>query len=409
MNFDREHTWGHTIAFGEEYYQNGVKMLRALRKDAALIAEFAARCTEALRQGHKVYANATSGHMPVYELVNEREGNPALFEFCPGHCTPEQFAAMQKGDVLFTNHVSKAVRAARDAGVFVAVITTCYTNNRNAPAGMVQPNENDWMPEDAASCVIESHIPWEQGLVHAPAVPEMAIFPGSGIGSSAIHWMITAEACHALETDIPADGTVGGQYVDLLLERLAVFHERDRQRVDHIAPKIARRIIAGGRFFVRSRNQGVQSEVTAAQGMMLTNSCDPRPAPEGGDRDIFLIAAVGANDPKELEWADEARTNGNYLIGIGPSHNDGLRLRCDEYFDDCCAEDTGVIAVPGRDEKVCPATGILNLIIKHVLTAQFVDEMCRRGAVPYFYMGYYRQLGTDYNKVIRPIFERRGY
>jgi hypothetical protein len=237
----------------------------------------------------------------------------------------------------------------------------------------------------------------------------MAIFPGLGIGSSAVHWMITAEVSHALETDTPPDGTVSGQYVDLLLERLALFHERESERIDQIAVKIARRIIGGGHFFVRSRNQGVQSEVTAAQAMMLTNSSDPRPAAEGGGQDTFLIAAVSANDPQELEWADEARQNGNLLIGIGPSENDGLRQRCDVYFDDCCAEEAGIIAIPGREGKVCPATGILNLIIKHVLTAQFADEMCRRGAVPYFYMGYYRQLGTDYNKVIRPIFQQRGY
>ena len=30
-----EHTWGRTIDFGEEYYQNALKMLRALRDDAA--------------------------------------------------------------------------------------------------------------------------------------------------------------------------------------------------------------------------------------------------------------------------------------------------------------------------------------------------------------------------------------
>ena len=44
----------------------------------------------------------------------------------------------------------------------------------------------------------------------------------------------------------------------------------------------------------------------------------------------------------------------------------------------------------------------------YMLTAQFVDEMCRRGAVPYFFMGAYRD-GSDYNSVMRPFCLERGY
>ena len=73
----------------------------------------------------------------------------------------------------------------------------------------------------------------------------------------------------------------------------------------------------------------------------MCNAFEPRPASEGGDKDVFLIAAVSANDPQELAWADEAQANGNYLVGIGPSNNDGLRDRCDAYFDDRCDEVAG--------------------------------------------------------------------
>jgi hypothetical protein len=44
-----------------------------------------------------------------------------------------------------------------------------------------------------------------------------------------------------------------------------------------------------------------------------------------------------------------------------------------------------------------------------MLIAQFVDEMCRRGAVPYFWMGGYRCGGGNYNEVIHPFFLERGY
>lgn len=410
MHTHPEHTWGHTIPFGEEYYQNAVKLLRAIRDDAAIMAEVAARAADAIRAGNTVYANITTGHMPSYELVNEREGNPAQFEFTGADtCTPEQFAAMQAGDVLLTNHVSEAVRDARDAGVYVVVFTTCYVNNRDTPPGKVLPNPNDWVPEDVASRVIDSHIPWHQGLVRAPEIPEMEICPGSANGSCAIHWMITVEVAHSLATDQPPTGTIGRQYVELLLDRLADVHTQDLDHINEIAVVIAKRIIGGGHYYVRSRNEGIQSEASGvAQGLMMCNAFEPRPASEGGDKDVFLIAAVSANDPQDLAWADEAKSNGNYLVGIGPSNSDGLRDRCDVYFDNRCDEAAGVIPIPGRSDKVCPATGILNNIIMYMLTAQFVDEMCRRGAVPYFLMGAYRD-GSDYNSVMRPFCLERGY
>ena len=406
MNHHPEHTWGHTIAFGEEYYQNAVKMLREIHADAAIIAEVAARAVDALRAGHKVYANMAIGHMPPYELDNAREGNPALFE----SFTPEQFEALREGDVLLTALVNSAVRQARDAGVYVVVFTTAYINNRNTPPGQVRPNENDWMPEDVATLVVDSHIPWEHGLVHVPEIPEMAVCPGSSIGGCAIHWMMTAEVAHALETDTTPDGSLGRRYLDILSERLAKFHTRDLERVNEVAASIAKRIIAGGRYFVRSRNKGVELDAyTVAQGLMLCNTLEQRASGAGGEEDTLLIAAVSADDPQELAWADEARANGNYLVGIGPSGSDGLRQRCDVYFDDCCDEKAGVIDLPGHDEKVCPATGILNLVFMYMITAQFVDEMCRRGAVPYFWMGIHRLSGRDYNKGMEPFFRARGY
>lgn len=411
MKLHPEHTWGHTIAFGEEYYREAVRMLSAIRGDAGIMAEVAAKATEAIRSGHTVYANIVTGHMPTYELMNEREGNPAFFEFTGTDvCAPEQFAAMKAGDVLLTNHVGEEERGARDAGVYVVVFTTCYFNNKNAPPGKVHPNPHDWMPEDVASRVIDSHIPWEQGLVHVPEVPEMAVLPGSANGTCTIHWMITAEVAHALATGGTPDGVRGREYADILLERLAEVYACDLDRINAPAVTIAKRIIDGGHYYVRSRNEGVKSEANGvAQGLRMVNVFEPRPASEGGDRDVMLIAAVSVNDPQEMAWADEARANGNFIVGIGPSHNDRLRDRCDVYFDDRCDEDTGVLAIPGQEEKICPATGIINNIIMYMLTAQFVDEMCRRGAVPHFLMGGYRVGGGAYCEAMGPSFVERGY
>lgn len=408
---DPEHTWGHTVPFGEAYYREARTLLSALRDDASILAEIAGVATDALRTGHTVYANVTTGHMPTYELVNEREGNPALFAFTGDDvCTPEQFAALRAGDVLLTNHVGEQERDARDAGVCVVVFTTCYVNNRNTPPGKVNPNIHGWMPEDVATRVIYTPIPWEQGLVRVPEIPHMKVFPGSAVGSCAVHWMITAEVAHALATDTPPSGAVGRRYVETLLERLDAIYAGEMASIQRLAVTLAKRIIGGGRLYVRSRNKGVESETHGvAQGLMLCNAFEPRSAQEGGDRDLLLIAAVVRDDPQEIAWADEARTRGNYIVGIGPETNPGLRERCDVYLSDRCDEPGGVIPIPGRPDPVCPATGVLNNVLTQMLLAQFVDEMCRRGAVPYFYMGGYRVGGSDYNRVIGPYMMERGY
>ena len=406
-----EHTWGHTIAFGEAYHRNAVKLISAIRDDMSIIAEVSAKAVEALRAGHDVYANVTTGHMPTYELVNEREGNPAPFIFNGNDSnTPEEYAAMGPGDVLLTNRVSHEVKAARDAGAYVVVFTTCYTNNQWTPPGEVHPNEDDLMPEDVASRVIESHIPWKQGLLEMPQVPEMPVFPGSANVTCTIHWMITAEVAQAMATGGMPDGTLGHAYADLLLGRLADMFAQAFDPMKAAAVPVAKRIIDGGHYFVQSGNEGVRSESWGvAAGLMMANAFEQRPATEGGDKDVTLIAAVNTYDAKELTLADEARANGHFIVGIGPMDHNDLKGRCDVYFSNQCDEPAGVLSIPGRDEKICPATGVMNNVMMQMFSAQFVDEMCRRGAVPYFYMGGYRTVGGPYNELSRKFFDERGY
>jgi hypothetical protein len=410
MEHHPEHTWGHTLPFGEEYYQEATKLLRKVYDDAALFAGVAQKAAESLRAGAKVYTDAAVGHMPPAEMDDEREGNPAQIHSCGDGCTEEDYAALAPGDVLITNTVRSAVRQARDAGVYVVGLPTAYVNNSYTPPGKVHPNENDWLLEDVSSVVLDTYIPWDQGIVRVPQVPEMPVFPVSSNLTCSIHWMLTAEVARALATGDQPTGAAGREYLDVLFKRLDAVHQEDMEDINAQAVVVAKRIIGGSRFFVRSRNPGVQGDANSvAQGLMITNAFEMRPASEGGNQDTLVIAAVSADDPQELEWAEQGRANGNYIIGIGPQNSEALRQKCDVYFSNRCAEAAGVIEVAGMDEKVCPATGILNNIILHLLTAQFTDEMCRRGAVPYFWMGAYRVGGMDYNGVVGGPFRERGY
>jgi uncharacterized phosphosugar-binding protein len=410
MERDPEHTWGHTLSFSEEYYRETTGRLRKLHADAEIFAGVAHKAAESLRAGGKVYTDAAVGHMPPAEMDDEREGNPAQIHCVGWRSLPEDYAALSAGDVLFTSHVNTDVRQARDAGVFVVGLLSSYINNRTTPPGKVLPCENDWLAEDVSSVVFDTHMPWDQGVVRIPQVPEMPVFPVSSNLTCSIHWMLTAEVARALASGDEPDGTAGREYLDILFERLDAVHREDMEDIGIQAVVVAKRIIGGGRFFVRSRNGGVQGDAHGvAQGLKLTNAFEMRAAAEGGDRDTFVIAAVSADDPQELAWAEQARANGNHIIGIGPANSDALRQQCDVYFSNRCAEAAGVIEVAGMAESICPATGILNNIILHLLTAQFVDEMCRRGAVPYFWMGLYLTGGSEYNALVEDFFQDRGY
>ncbi len=410
MGHNPEHTWGHTLPFGEEYYQKTTELLRKIHADAEILAGVAQKAVTALNNGNKVYTDAAIGHMPPHEMDDEREGNPAQIHCCGHGCSPEDYAALEPGDVLITNSVNSSVRQARDNGVYVAGLPTAYVNNSGTPPGQVHANENDWLLEDVCSVVIDTYIPWDQGVVQMPEVPEMPVFPVSSNITCGVHWMLAAEVARALASGAEPSGAAGREYLDVLFERLDALHREDMKNLNDVAQKIAERIIGGGRFFVRSRNPGVQGDANGvAQGLMLTNAFEMRGAADGGDQETLVIAAVSTDDPQELAWAEEGRANGNYIIGIGPQDSAALRQGCDVYLSNRCAEAAGVIAVDGTSEKVCPATGILNNIILQILTAQFTDEMCRRGAVPYFYMGVYRVVGSDYNAAMRNFFSVRGY
>ena len=411
MSHNPEHTWGHTIAFCDQYFQRACELLRITLDEVPTWTAVADRAVRTIRAGSTVHANITTGHMPTTELANEREGNPAPFAFQGSdHHTPEQYAAMRSGDLFLTNCVTPAVREVRDRGVHVIVFTTAYVNSGSAPEGWLLDNPGGLLPADVADQAIDTHISWEQGLVDVPAVPEMKVFPGSSNVSCSIHWCLTAEVMQALGTGGSPDGSKAREYLTILLERLGEVNRRHRQTIVEEAVVLAKRVIAGGHVDVNGSNEGVRADVHGvAQGLMLTCAFPQRLAAEGGDTDTLIITAVSADHPQELAWAEQARGNGGRVITVGMETSPKLQGLSDLYLGNACGEAGGVVTVAGCDEPICPTSGIIDNVLTQMLLAQMTDEMCRRGAVPYFFMGLYRTGGREYNTLLRHHFEARGY
>ena len=406
-----DHTWGHTTPFCDEYFENVRNLLETTVVEIPVWTAVADRAVHTIQSGYNVHANITTGHMPTAELSNDREGNPAPFIFQgPDHHTPEQYAAMRSGDLLLTNCVTPAVREVRDRGVYVCVFTTPYVESGTAPSGEVVENPEGLLPEGVANEVIQTHIPWEQGLVHVPEVPEMKLFPASSNVSCSIHWCLTAEVMQSLGTNSSPDGSKAREYLEVLITRLEKMNDQNQPLIMDEAVGLAKNVINGGHIDVNGSNEGVRSEThSVAQGLMLTCAHSLRSLDEGGNKDALIITSVSADHPQELAWARQAKDNGNRLIAVGMEPSTELQRLSDCYLSNACHEEDGVVEVAGCEESICPTSGIINNVITQMLLAQMTDELCRRGAVPYFYMGVYRTGGSEYNGLFRRHFEARGY
>ena len=303
--------------------------------------------------------------------------------------------------------------AARDRGVYVVSVTVNYIDNEFRPAGFANPNEENLMLADVSNEILHSHVPYYQGLVHAPEIPEFTLCPSTTTGLGALHWMLNAELANKLADKKAKEVDRSAEYLRILTERVEKIKEHSC-RIREIAVIMARRIRAGGRWFARSiEHPGFASELSGvASGPMIVNWGDWDATKE---TNVMLISAISPAYPDEVKLAMEKQVEGAYLIGIGPSCLDGVvppgRLIdiADAGFDNLSPESGGVIKVKGRKETICPTSGIVGNIIQQMICAQWTDEMVRRGSIPYYWMGFFQKGGREYDDAVRPFFELQGF
>ena len=103
------------------------------------------------------------------------------------------------------------------------------------------------------------------------------------------------------------------------------------------------------------------------------------------------------------------KEKGAFIIASGPSTQRELKALADVYFDNLSPEGGGLFEIKGIDGKVSTTGGVMNNWLMWIFTAQFVDEMVRRGWIPWFWIGGYTVGGGDYNKAARPFFFKQGF
>ncbi len=402
--------FGHTMLFMDEYYEGTLKILGRLRTEIEHVAELSARAADAIQRGRTVWTSMDTGHLPLHEHKANRRGNPGILK------NHQNFEPLQKGDMVFTNDCKRSVLDARQRGVYVVCVTTNYQENEFRPVGFTDSthsNPDGLLLKDVSNDILHSHVPYQQGLVHAPEIPEMAVCPSSGTGMGALFWMINAAIAEKLAEPDAAATKQSTAYLDALTYRVQQTG-KDRGRIFEVAVEMALRILGGGRWFVESREfAGFSSELlSVASGPRITNWGDWDASQQ---QNVLLVNAISPAFADEVRLAQEKRAEGALVIGIGPAILDGVRPAvrlidvADFGFDNHSPESGGVISYSGAQGGICPTSGVVGNVIQQMICAQWLDEMVRRGAVPYFYMGGYQEGGAEYNSAMRLFFERQGF
>jgi uncharacterized phosphosugar-binding protein len=382
--------------------------------------------------------------------------------------TKAEFDAMKKGDFLITNRVCEFTKAARERGVYVVGVTNNYFKFARTPPDILRPTKHGLATEDISDLVIDSQIPSDNGLVHAPQLPQLALCPGSGISQFAVYWACTAALAALLGKDrvsnlskkkssaakpspseaakrnasgsrvSVAGGALAGdfgavnspeeaarKYLDILIERFEMCGA-DRPKVDWIAEKWADLVLGSkARMLVYghpqqvetydgARNVFVNDAYICASSSMIADQFEKK-ANDVRKDDIVLIGAFTSDNAEEISVARYARSRGAYTVAFTPYGADGdtsgVRLfkEVDDALNTYADERAGVIAVPGFPEKVSPVAGLTGDLVLWLLTAQWTDHMARRGEMPYYWKGYHEAGGQEFDKMALEIYKKRGY
>ena len=428
--WDHEYTWGHTKLFMEEYHDRTMEILGCLSGEIDHVGELTSRAASVVKNGGTVWQSMNVGHMPAPEQAEKRRGhpgiirdhNPSIPTVLTGGKAKEEilkgYEELKKGDILFTNHCNKSVKKVRDKGVYVVGVTSNYINNEFRPVGFSHPNQDNLMLKDVSNEILHSYVPYNQGLVQAPEIPEVTICPSSTTGQGTLFWMISAELTNKIVNKNAKNVDKSAKYLDILTERIEKIRDVHMSKIRETAVTMTRRIREGGRWFARSiEHPGLASELSGvASGPMIVNWRDDTKSWDATkDKNVMTIAGISPAFPDEVKLALEKQREGAFVIGTGPASIDGVvphgRLIdiADVGFNNFSPESGGVIKIKGRKDSICPTSGIVGNIIQQMLCAQWADEMVRRGSIPYYWMGFFQIGGREYDNGVRPFFIIQGF
>jgi hypothetical protein len=411
----------------DQYYDGAMKIVQGIRDtQIETIAKAMEKAYELKQKGGNIYSHVVYGHYAMFGGSRDIPGQPWVLPQCGITPAQAEFDAMKKGDFLITDRVDENTKKVRERGVYVTGVTNNYFQFSRTPANFLRSDRVTLTIEEISDLLIDSQVPPDNGLVHAPQLPQVACCPSSGISQYAVYWPCTA----ALATLIGAKGKgsaadAARKYLDILIERFEMVGS-DRPKVDWIAEKWAD-LVLGGRArmllyghpqqvepYIGNRNVFVNDSNICSSSAMMADQYEAK-ANDLRKDDIVLVCAFTSDNPLEIEAARFARSKGAYTVAFCPyateGGSSGLRLfkEVDDSLNTYADERAGVVAAPGFPEKVCPVSTMTGDLVLWLLTAQWADHMASRGEMPYFWKGYHENGGKEFDDLAEAVYKKRGY
>lgn len=416
-------------SFMDQYFEGILTITKGIRETQVdTIARAMEKAYELKRKGGNVYSHVNYGHYSMFAGSPDRPGQPWVLPQCGINPKKEEFDAMKEGDFLITDRIDQGLKEARARGTYVVGVTNNYYKFSRTPAGGLSPGRMETSIEEVSDLVIDSHVPWDNGLVSAPQIPRFKLCPSSGISQFLVYWACTASLANLIGTKGKGSSTEPAEtYLDMALDRFRMIGT-DRPKIDWVAEKWADRVLGrGARLLVYghpqkadvygatgTNNMFVNDAVICSSSSMIADAYVNKADDLRAD-DIVLIGGFTSDNREEISVARHARATGAYTVAFCPYGTDGttsgVRLfkEADDAFNSYSDERAGVIAVRGFKEKVSPLSGLTGNLIHWMLTAQWTDHMARRGEMPYYWQGYHENGGREYDEAVHPLFLKRGY
>jgi uncharacterized phosphosugar-binding protein len=397
------------------YLQKCLEILRNIQnQELPKLIYISIRAAELYRNGGKLISRFTWEHLPLNDIRSDRAGNPGYFVQNGFEENLSPVTELKKGDFFLTNEVSEEVRLAKKEGVYsVGIATPFFPNRFTKPGGIItQPG---WSTiEMATHIVLYSFIPDEDGLVAFPQYPMVPLCPGSSLSLLLYYWMISAEVAYQIRAEKTYPFiSKARDYIETIIFRL---HELDKQLelFEQAAQKMAENILAGSKLYYYDRTGSFTAEaVNRASGLMMARELVPDAVQPN---DVVIFGAETADHPDDVELLYQLKERKALIVTIAPLPANHVRnkLKTLNQFahfgiDNLSGEPGGVVTVIKNEPPICPAGGVMNIIILWALTAQLIGELIRKDLVPYVIMGKHLVGGIEYNLAIQRFFEKRGF
>lgn len=371
------------------------------------------RAAELYRNGGKLFSRLAWEHLPLNDIRPDRTGNPNYFSPADFEINLDPVTQLKKGDFFLTNEVSEEIKLAKKRAVYNVGIAMPYFPNRFTKPGVIitQP---DWGTiEDATNIVLYSYVPDEDGLVAFPQYPMVPLCPGSSLSLLLYYWMISAELAYQIRVEKTYPFiSKARDYIETIIFRLYEL-ERQLETMELAARKIAENILAGSQLYYFDRTGSFAAEaVNRASGLMMarelvTDAVQPN--------DIVIYGAETANAPEDMDLLHQLKERKALIVTIGPmpasapkSGTKTIHQPAHFAIDNLSNEPEGIVTVVKNQPPICPAGGVMNIIILWALTAQLIGELIKKDMVPYVIMGKHLVGGVEYNLAVQRFFEKRG-